>query len=392
MVSDLGAAWARLGALREALAGQTVVERCTTPDTWRIDEGVLRHVDAGFFEIVGFIEDDVGERILIRQRETALAGLVLHGKAGERSFLLNARCEPGLHGICQFSTTVQSTPSNYERRHGGAATPFIGLFLDPGSPARSLHDSLEYDWGTYYDAKRKRFAIVEVDEQLETASPCVWVDESNLRRMIAEDFLVTGDLRASIALLDAHDIVADGTPSIALDERASGRSTLAGVPLEELTRWVIDEWGLRERTVDQGVAVDYVHTRSTSREVGDWSQPLVRVSHDDRVRLPVRHRNGEAEFAVERRTELGLAGEELYYPAESAESAVPTLVIRTSAEGGRFLRHEVVLELAEVPAGALPEATWLSRPELARLLLQPGRTAIQLRLAATLLGTAAGVA
>ncbi len=392
MVSDLDAAWTRLSALREALAGQTLVERCTTPDAWRIDEGVLRHVDAGFFEIAGFIEDDGSERILIRQRETALAGLVVHGEAGERFFLLNARCEPGLHGICQFSTTIQSTPSNYERRHGGAATPFIGLFLDPASPARSLHDSVEYDWGAYYDAKRKRFAIVEVDELLETASPCVWVDESNLHRMIAEDFLVTGDLRASIALLNAHDILADGARTIAVDVRPAGRSALAQVPLDELTSWVIDEWGLRERTADQGLAVDYVRTRSTSREVGDWSQPLVRVSHDDRVRLPMRHRNGEAEFAVERRTELGLAGEELYYPAECAESGLPTRVVRASAEGGRFLRHEVVLELAEVQAGALPGATWLNGSELARLLLQPGQTAIQLRLAATLLSTETGVA
>jgi oxidase EvaA len=392
MVNDLDAAWARLGALRETLADQTSVERCTTPDTWRIDEGVLRHVDAGYFEIAGFADDDGAERLLIRQRETALAGLVVHGTPGERSFLLNARCEPGLHGICQFSTTIQSTPSNYERRHGGAATPFIGLFLEPDSPARYVHDSLEYDWGAYYDAKRKRFAIVEVDERLETASPCVWVDEPNLRRMIGEDFLVTGDLRASIALLDAHDMVADGAPAIAVDAQPTGRSALTQVPLEKLTSWVIDEWGLHERTVDQGVAVYYVRTRSTSREVGDWSQPLVRVSHDDRVRLPVRRRNGEPEFAVELRTELGLAGAELYHPAEPGEFAVPTRVIRTSAEGGRFLRHEVVLELAEVHAEALPGATWLNRSELARLLLQPGRTAIQLRLAATLLGAESGLA
>jgi oxidase EvaA len=386
MVSDLDAAWARLSALREALAGQTVVEPCTTPDAWRMEEGVLRHADAGFFEIAGFIEGGA-ERILIRQRETALAGLVVRGVAGERSFLLNARCEPGLHGICQFSTTIQSTPSNYERRHGGAATPFLGLFLDPGSPARFLHDSLEYDWGAYYEAKRKRFAIVEVDEPLESTSPCVWVDEANLRRMLAEDFLVTGDLRASIALLDAHDLGDDGA-GIAADERPAEPATLAQVPLDELNNWVIDEWGLRERIVDQGLAVEYARTRSTSREVGDWSQPLVRVSHEGRVRLPVRSRGGETEFAVERRTELGLAGGELYYPAESAGSAAPTRVIRTSAEGGRFLRHEVVLELAD--DAAAPGATWLNRPELARLVLQPGRTAIQLRLAATLLGTAAG--
>jgi oxidase EvaA len=388
MGSDLDAAWARLDALRDALAGQTTVEPCIAPDAWRIDDGVLRHVDAGFFEIAGFIDGDA-ERILIRQPETALAGLVVHGEAGERSFLLNARCEPGLHGICQFSTTIQSTPSNYERRHGGAATPFIGLFLGPASPARFLHDSLEYDWGAYYDAKRKRFAIVEVDELLETASPNVWVDEANLRRMLAEDFLVTGDLRASIALLDAHDIAGDGDVEFVAEDRLPERSALAQVPLEELNNWVIDEWGLRERTADQGLAIEYVRTRSTSREVGDWSQPLVRVSHDDRVRLPVRHRDGEPEFAVERRTEFGLAGAELYYPADPDASALPARVIRTSAEGGRFMKHEVVLELADEDAAA-PGATWLNRPELARLMLQPGRTAIQLRLAATLLGTAAG--
>lgn len=341
--------WDELASLRTALAAQTTVESCVLPsDEWRIDGGVMRHVDGGFFEIVGFVGEEGRERVLLRQRETALVGLIVRGAAGMRSFLLNARCEPGLHGVCQFSTTIQSTPSNYERRHRGAATPFIDVFLRPDSAARLLHDSLEYDWGQYYDGKRKRFLILEVDELLTAASPRIWVPEVLLRRMLFEDFWMTGDLRVAVALLDARDRGSGGrpVPVLAASPFLPG-ALLRQAPLDELASWIVDDHGIREREPHQGVSVEYVHTRSASREVVVWSQPLLRVRDEEWVRLWSRLVGGKRRFAVERRTQLGLAGRLLYFPAAFHDpGALVYRTVHTSAEGGRFLRHEVVLELA----------------------------------------------
>lgn len=387
--------WHDLVRLRTSLAEATRVEPCARPaDQWHLADGVLRHAVTDFFEVAGFAHADGGHRVLLRQRETALVGLLVCTTPAGRFFLLNARCEPGLHGRCQFSTTIQSTPSNYERRHGGAATPFLGVVLGDEHRARTLHDSLEYDWGQYYDGKRKRFLVREVDDLLEADAPCVWVPEVLVRRMLASDFMVTADLRSALALVFAHDALAHDALAPAgarVDhhrQEAGAAAPLEQVALESMPDWVVDDVGVREREPAQGVEVRYVRTSSDSREVRAWSQPLLHVAEPLEVTLPVRFDDGVRRIGVHRAAQFGVPGRALSFPAPIArEHLALDRPVRTSAEGGRFFEHEVVLRLGRVLDGAADghEVDWLPEREFAELLLSPERTSVELRLAATLL-------
>jgi oxidase EvaA len=344
---------------------------------------VLRHESAGYFEVVGFTDANGEQSLLIRQSETALVGLITHTVGNKRWFLLNARCEPGLHGLCQFSTTVQSTPSNYEQRHGGAATPFIDLLIGGAPKVAVLHDSIEFDWGQYYDSKRKRFLVIEVEARMPVVEPFAWVPEALLRELLREDYLVTGDLRGSMALLDAG-ARAGAQPS---PDALEAATVLTQTPLGALSNWVGDEWGLRERVAVQELVVEYVRIESSSREVVRWSQPLLKPAHPENIRLWMRTHGGVREVAVETRSQLGLRGRELLFPAQPS-SARGKLVqrTRTSAEGGRFLDHDVVLELAELDEVERDsQLRWVDEQELARLLLSPQLTSVELRLVASLL-------
>ena len=390
MAFEAGVTLVDLESMRSALAAETLVEKVALPaTTWTLDSGVLHNTRAPFFQVAGYVDTDEAEHLLLVQEETALVGLLTTTVDGVRHFLLNARAEPGLHRLCQFSTTIQSTPSNYLRKHGGAATPHIELFIDPASPATVLHDSMQFDWGQYYAAKRKRFLILETSELIAVSEPLVWVAEPTLRELLVMDFSVTSDLRSAFTILCAER--GDRPEPIAADDLPV--STPRQVPLNELTNWAIDDYGIRERTPNQRISVEYVRTSSPSREVRVWGQPLVRVDQPDRVRLWTRTSALGREIAVVRRSQIGLAGLPLYFPAPLEGDGVVARHVMTSAEGGRFLRHQVDLELAIAPPhAALTEgAEWISQDALSRLIAADLATSLELRLAASLVTGAGGI-
>lgn len=384
MAFHTGASLGGLEEIRARLASETQIELGQrASQEWRVEGGVLRNTVAPFFEIGGFLTPDGAEILLILQPETAIAGLLTARVDGVRHLLLNARCEPGLHGTAQFSTTIQSTPSNYLRRHGGGSTPFIDLFLGTGGRARVLHDSMQYDWGQYYDKKRKRFLLLEVDELLTAELPLVWVPEPVLHALMRQSFSVTSDLRSAMALLWAAGAAADGHPAAPADEPDEA---VRQVGLHELHGWHVDEYGIRQTDGAQGVAVEFVRTSSPSREVGHWTQPLLRVAEPERVQLWTRHVEHGRQVALSRHGQVGLGGAQLYFPAEHSGEGVVLRSVSTSAEGGRFLRHRVDLAIMALPAGqSIDGATWIDEASLAPLLRTSETSAVELRLAASLL-------
>ena len=390
MTFEPGVTLADLEKLRGALAAETLVEKTRIPaPDWAIDGGVLHNARVPFFHVAGYVGDDAAEYLLIVQKETAVVGLLTASINGVRHFLLNARSEPGLHGLCQFSTTIQSTPSNYLRKHGGSATPHIELFVDPGSSATVLHESLQYDWGQYYAAKRKRFVILETSDVIPVSEPLVWVAEPTLCDLLRMDFSATTDLRCALAILRAER----GQPREAVVVDYEPVSAARQVRLSELSNWVIDDYGIRERTPHQRVSVEYVRASSPSREVREWGQPLVRVDEPDRVRLWTRSSEIGREFAVARHSQIGLDGLSLYFPALLDGEGVVEQRVMTSAEGGRFLRHQVNVELVTAPPNVtLAEgAQWISQEALARLIVTDTATSVELRLATSLVTGAWGI-
>lgn len=376
---------AELRAMVARLASHQQVEPASMPPQgWVIDaEGVLRHERVPYFDVVGIRPAGDEPRVIMRQPEQALVGLLVTRIDGVLHALLTARCEPGLHGGCQLSATVQSTPTNYLRRHGGAATPHIELLLTPGDGRSVLHDSVQFDWAQHYWGKTKRILAVELPAPVEPEGEAIWVSEPVLRELLTQDFAITADLRTVLAAVLPPPVGASAATAAALLDRDRRREasvpTAVGCRLDEVPGWA----------TDAPVAVRAVHVDSPSREVTAWQQPVLAIREGQHVRLPVRGAVDEPEtlrFGVQCRTAVGLDGRQLWFPTDHAADPRHSLArVRTSAEGGRFWLHEVTLELCS----ALPQADdlnvhWLSLAELDALCRTDAATALELRLALSL--------
>ena len=359
--------------LRHRIAADQRVDAVAGPaGGWIWREGALVHQHADYFSVIGRRVDGV-DHLMLRQTEHALVGLLVTGPPGRRRMLLNARAEPGLHGACQFSTTVQSTPSNYERRHGGSATPHIDLFLQPPPGARILHDALQFDWGGYYHRKTKRVLIVEMADAPAAAEPLVWVNQPDYAVLAREPYCVTADLRVAAAALSAVDSGHVGAPDGSPAATKESSPDAVEIALESSSAWTIDNAGIH----GDNCGIIWVRTRSRSREITDWVQPLMVIGERLELTLAVRSGSRGFEAAVHHGTDKGLDGKRILRP-RPVEPPTRTLhSVRTSAEGGRFWQHDVLLRVVEADDAM---EGWMPFDLLHQHALYPLTTSLELRL------------
>lgn len=360
-------------------AGTTVAHVADGRPDWIVDGGMLRHARTNYFSI-GLHEDDRGEPILlVEQTETALVMLLVSEIDGRDAVLLSLRTEPGLIGLTNLTATIQSTPSNYLRKHGGKGTPFIDIARDPGSHGTVLHDGEQYDWGEYYLRKTKRFLVVRLDVPVDAPAGFRWVPIETARPLLLEDNLVTNDLRVLIPIVDAArpGRVDDSDPV----READRGSTLRRIEF------------LPGSSDARGLHVAFFRTETSTREVRSWIQPLLVPRDPMRIRLSSICTASGVKYAVERRTQPGLLGRQLWFPAETRAGRVARTV-HTSAEGGRFYRLPIEIELREIDAvDATDPRTasgirWMSAGEIAALVAQPLQTSLELRMAWSLVHAA----
>lgn len=356
---------------------------------WIFDSGCLKHHNIDFFEIAAIRDPFDLRRLMITQREQALVGLLCVTVNGEDYVLVTARCEPGLHNTCQLTTTIQSTPSNYLRRHNGLATPLIEYFTSSIAGSKVLHDSVQSDWGDYYLGKRKRFQILEVDELLSVSGQQRWIRISDLENLLYEDFVITSDLRVACLLL--HSVRTQTTlkcPKEFSDTNYEVRSKAYSV----LDVCELQEYGSRFDIVDDyNRSTVFVRFSSTSREVVEWSQPLLAIGDDKIIKLWVDTNLDEPRFAVSRATQLGLQGIEQWFAAtvnRSSQTADDSRIreVNTSAEGGRFYRHGVTLGLHRWNGETFDEPfEWWTRDELLTASVASMSLSLELRMMASLI-------
>lgn len=342
------------------------------PD-WIVEDGRLRNTKADYFSIGLYASNEGNPILLIEQKETALVMLLVAEIDGRDSVLLNLRTEPGLIGLTNLSTTIQSTPSNYLRRHGGKGTPFIEIAADPGSHGTIVYEGEHHDWGDHYHHKTKKFLIVKLASPVEAPPGFCWVDLDTARAVLLEDNLVTNDLRVSIPLVDTAShrarVDSDVAPPAA-----------CGPPLHSL--------GYSPGAVDsRGTAALFFRTHTETREVRSWVQPLLVPREALGISLSFARTPSTRLFAVERRTQPGLLGRQLWFPAQTGAGRT-VRTVSTSAEGGRFWRYRIDMRLVEVGCpddqtveGSRGVAQWMPEAELAALVAQPLRTSLELRMA-----------
>jgi oxidase EvaA len=412
-VTSLGELQAFLAATIAAANFQLQAITLAEQTDWALRDGALSHRRGGFFHVNGLIDRRGGaEQLVLFQPQSALTGLALHRRDSTVYVLLQARIEPGNSGIGQYGPTIQSTPANYQRVHGGKTTAYLDLFTQSEGVARPLATSTQLDLGKRYYQKNKSHVYVEVDTLLPTEPHMVWVPLAVLQAACALDNFLNADLRSLLSVFDWDLYLGAPAAPPWRTGAAFCQALLAGnrqgerrwelTALTALQHWQPAASGVISRT-GAGLSVAMYLTSCTTREVSVWAQPLMQASGSGRVLLALRDGPDGAEVLLSLRAECGISGgqtllpSQVFYPGDSApvvdgaaDAAVMGVVMAEfvqSDEGGRFYRCESRYQLLRAAPDLVPAAGqyWVPVSTLRQLLKTSNLLSFQLRCVASLL-------
>ena len=386
---------------------------------WCLSDGALQHSSGGFFSVNGY-KAQGSEALLLFQPQAAVTGLLMARQGGDPYYLLQARAEPGCLGEAQFGPTVQSTPANFLRMHGGRSTPYVNAFVQHSLGTSILQDTSQLDLGGRYFLKTKRSIFAEAG--LVATSPAfVWASPDAVRAGLRRSAFFNVDLRSIFAVMPwtedgcgfspSSDLVRNSLAApIRTDEighlmelaHRTKQKPLLSCDLSELSNWRETDWGWSEDVPRQGFAIHFYKVRAAHREVEEWVQPLVDSASEGEALLACRERGGFLECFVRATPEVGLAvgaglsPSYLRYPGTrepfpswvSGNDTRIWLETKESDEGGRFFRDVSRYGLIWVGGGAVPrerDGAWLRVSELKMLLSMSNTCTIQLRGLASLL-------
>lgn len=398
------------------------IRRDEVPD-WEIVNGALQHRSGGFFNIVG-VTSGVGRdsgRMILYQPQAAINGLLYTRIKDKIYYLVQARAEPGNVDEVQFGPTLQSTPANYMRLHGGSTSPYASAFIAFDPRVKLVADTTQSDLGERYLMKGKRVIVAEYEGDLSVAPGFVWASAAAMRDALIRSTYVNSDLRSLCALTPW--IEDDGSPWAlypkSSDARKSLRRPVRGdligsifarkglrtsaldfIPLESLENCSIDEWGIHEVEPRHGFSVEFYRVHADLREVPMWSQPLVNSRDRGYCGLACRESEEglEVQVCVVREPGLalgwGLGPSISHHPGirdngYRRDSMGATLISTVeSYEGGRFFRDESVFELFlsnDSRNCSCPDRFWINLAELKTLLNISNLCTIELRCLASFL-------
>ena len=368
-------------------------------EDWQIRDGALSHRTNGFFSVTCLTNSKTGEeRLMLLQPQSAITGILFCQNNHKTYLLLQARVEPGNIGIGQYGPTIQSTPANYLRWHGGSVTPYVEYFNTHNCVVEPVAVSSQLDIGRRYFQKIKTLLYVRAPYLLECTQHMIWVSLDALSDMASIDHVLNTDLRSMSAVMNWDDTVpAEGleTPlndsgifNYYLNSIKSGQSSWHITPLEKLKGWNISGTGIISKN-DELVSVKLYRTTCLTREVSSWVQPLMIAPGKGAVSLFFRETPSGREYLLSVMSEEGISGQTVIGPSiqryqEDETEILPGKIIANfdqSDEGGRFMHHTSTFSLVQVDSNyeAGPNQFWVSPGFLKKLVATSNMTTIQLR-------------
>lgn len=401
--------------------------------------GDIVHRTGRFFAVRG-IAGANDEHPIIDQPDVGILGFLGRVEDGILKVLIQAKVEPGNRRLAQLSPTVQATSSNFERVHGGAATPFVLSFApDAGrSPGvTSVIDREQSEQSSRFLRKRNRNCLVLLEgasrgrlEEQADPERFRWVTLGDLHAAVTADDMLHMDSRSVMACLASAHLdprtrdstraidVLDASWSAAPDAGDQSLREITGwlegwrgptdsrtIPLASLTSWSLVDGALRRRGPAVSGQVDFevvgVRVTSGSREITAWDQPLIR-NHPGRDSLLIAQvRDGLLHVLVKATADVGTAEGVEVAPSlliegcagderpevgrirDLAAEGRTILDVRLPEEGGRFLHSSTRHQIVVLPPGraALPGAgsRWVTLSQLGRLLDRPRLVNMELR-------------
>jgi oxidase EvaA len=377
---------------------------------WSIKNGALSHFSNGFFHVTGIRNRITNEEHLILfQPQSALTGLAMFRDGQQVTLLLQARIEPGLSNVGQYGPTIQSTAANYLQMHGGKRTSYIDLFRSFSPIANTLGNNIQFDLGKRYFQKNKVHSYLELNEQIETKENMIWVPLQVVAEVLTSDNFLNPDLRSLLTVFDWDlfvnaDISSNRKTQVPENNHFSLPANLLGknewklIALDQLTGWEIQDNGITDVS-DSGIWVDMHHVSCFSREVQEWSQPLLSCSNRGLVVLLVRRIDDHFEFLISIESEFGISGERtvlpsfVIYPGDNPENMSglfesETLIaeMTQSEEGGRFYKNESIYRVILIADNIEPKPhqKWVTAETLKSILKSSSSASLQLRCIASL--------
>lgn len=319
--------------------------------------GNLRHVNNGFFTIEGiWVETNAGPinewaQPVINQPEIGILGIIVKKIDGILHFLMHANMEPGNLNTMQLAPTLQATRSNYLRVHRGRAPLYLEHFIEGGS-SRILIDSLQSEQGARFLRKRNRNIIVEVFDDIEVFDDFCWLTLGQIQRLIKHDNLVNMDARSVLSCVPCvdYEMAVAGIDQLRkeLEKRlgSEGRAVfermdeyrlgvlrslmnvgggfhrfdeiiswftqmkvkyeldVERIPLKYVRNWERDELEIRHED-RKYFSVIAVAVEAETREVGSWTQPMIKPEADGIVAYLIKNINGMAHFLMQAKVEPG---------------------------------------------------------------------------------------
>ena len=383
---------------------------------WVYENGFISHVSKGFFNIVGYKLDKSGkEGVALYQPQSAIVGLLTCKKKTQRYFLLQARAEPGNQGIVQFGPTIQSTPANFFKFHGGNGSPYSDYFISLNLKTKILHDSYQLDLGDRYLFKSKRHMIIQCGANIKIKKGFIWVSQKEIQSSLNESYLFNTDLMSLLSVSNWSSI--QKSPDLYLKNRSIKKSfewalrpavisqitsnlsnkleSTSFIKLSELTNWNMSQFGLKEKKIIEGYEINYYFITAYNREVKSWYQPLLKTNSSGYQLLICRVINGALELAISIKSQPGLQTGQALFPSISIspldKGILPNLKgkslvkVSLSDEGGRFYKNISTYEIAVINSYKSKDHFWLKLSELKFFLEKSNICSIELRVAASLL-------
>lgn len=374
--------------------------KLSSQQEWLVLHDCLSHKSGGFFSVSGY-QDRVNdfEALILYQPQGAYNGMAIY-RGGEKEvyLLLQARVEPGNSGLVQYGPTVQSTPANYLRLHGGKKTAYLEFFMQYCPNVRVIGNSTQLDLGKRYFQKTKILSYVEVKEMCPCEENMIWVSLTAVTEAIERNNFFNTDLRSMIGVFDWDSLIS--APEIPAPQhwksiRFQSRSHQGNlVSLNQLTRWKLTDDGINpidNSNLSTGVKLYEVFC--TNREVKRWIQPLYICQGVGLIILFTRFNGEQTEFLITYGQEFGISGQSVVLPSiclygdENTNISLPpgdmVVDVLQSEEGGRFLtnenRYQVIRLNYEEEFFISENQQWINVIEFKSLLLSSNLVSIQLR-------------
>jgi oxidase EvaA len=370
-------------------------------ERWHLGDD-LAHDTRRYFTVEGLsIETNFGRvakwtQPIIHQPEIGILGFLAKRVDGELHLLAQAKMEPGNRRMVQLTPTVQATPSNYTRVHGGRSTPFLDRFLAP-TRGRVLVDLLLSEQGTRYYHKRNRNMIVEIDDDPPIGPDFAWVTLDQLRGLFREGSAINMNARTVLSTLhhdpaDASDEELARTLSWLSDRKTEMSLDVKRIKLGELDQWICDRESIRRPDGRFFRVIGVSISSAGSREVSAWRQPMFEPVHLGTIMFVRQLREGRMEYLVQARAEAGFIDtvelgatvqmsaknyarkEDMPPFAELVDAPAEWVRFRSpqADDGGRFFHDEAMHVVVELPESERidvpPNFTWVTLPLLRRLM------------------------